>query len=510
MNPSDEQLLPPQQPHRLSFSCDRHPSEQYNGFCPTCLCERLSTLDNESPASSSSRRPSNAAAAAIKSIFRVSGRNKASAASSFLPELRRTKSFSASKNERFTGIVEPQRKSCDVRTRSTLWNLFNQEGERKFISKIDQPVEIISSVNVPVLESKEEEEQEEEQGEIEDDCDGDEIRVSEAVEEIVSIVQEEIKTMKDHIHIDLDLQTKKPSSSSMAGSFWAAASVFSKKWQKWRQKQKVKKRNLDVSSVALPVEKPISRQFHETQSEIADYGFGRRSCDTDPRFSLDAGRFSLDAGRMSFEDPRYSFDEPRASWDGHLIGRTFPRLPPMLSVVEDSPIIHVSRSDTEIPLEGLNQNYIKENERVPGGSIQTREYYDSSSRRRKSLDRSSSIRKTAASVVAELDQMKAGVDYREWDSEDEEKGMKKSKKWMKKGWNIWGLFIHRRNNNNKDEGRNGIGRSYSESWPEMRRGVGEGNRSLRRSRDSSYNLGSFGKKRGEMMMMMNNSGSRRG
>lgn len=46
------------------------------------------------------------------------------------------------------------------------------------------------------------------------------------------------------------------------------------------------------------MEKPISRQFRETQSEIADYGFGRRSCDIDPRFSLDAGR-------ISFDDPRY-------------------------------------------------------------------------------------------------------------------------------------------------------------------------------------------------------------
>jgi hypothetical protein len=44
---------------------------------------------------------------------------------------------------------------------------------------------------------------------------------------------------------------------------------------------------------------------------------------------------------------------------------------------------------------------------VPGGSAQTRDYYsDSSSRRRKSLDRSNSIRKTAAAVVAEIDELK--------------------------------------------------------------------------------------------------------
>ncbi|KAL2554576.1 Protein OCTOPUS-like [Forsythia ovata] len=27
---------PPQQPIRSSFSCDRHPDEKFNGFCPSC------------------------------------------------------------------------------------------------------------------------------------------------------------------------------------------------------------------------------------------------------------------------------------------------------------------------------------------------------------------------------------------------------------------------------------------------------------------------------------------
>ncbi|KAM1251962.1 hypothetical protein ACFX13_040858 [Malus domestica] len=106
-------------------------------------------------------------------------------------------------------------------------------------------------------------------------------------------------------------------------------------------------------------------------------------------------RFSLDAGRMSFDDPRYSFDEPRASWDGYLIGRTFPRMPTMLSVVEDAPVVHVARCDPQILIEELPMNSI-EDETVPGGSAQTRDYYlDSSSRLRKSLDQSNSIRKTA-------------------------------------------------------------------------------------------------------------------
>jgi hypothetical protein len=52
---------------------------------------------------------------------------------------------------------------------------------------------------------------------------------------------------------------------------------------------------------------------------------------------------------------------------------------------------------------------------VPGGSAQTRDYYsDSSSRRRKSLDRSNSIRKIAVAVVAEIDELKSveqGVEH---------------------------------------------------------------------------------------------------
>jgi hypothetical protein len=72
---------------------------------------------------------------------------------------------------------------------------------------------------------------------------------------------------------------------------------------------------------------------------------------TDPRFSLDAGRISLD-------DPRYSFDEPQASWDGYLIRIIFPKMPTMVSVVEDAPV-HVLRSDTQIPVE---ENAINEDE----------------------------------------------------------------------------------------------------------------------------------------------------
>ncbi|CAA3001314.1 Hypothetical predicted protein [Olea europaea subsp. europaea] len=79
----------------LVISCDRDPDEQFTRFCPSCLCERLTTLDQSSSNTpSSSCRPSSAIAAAIKS-------------------------FSASKNEALGLFFKPQRKSCDVRSQNS-------------------------------------------------------------------------------------------------------------------------------------------------------------------------------------------------------------------------------------------------------------------------------------------------------------------------------------------------------------------------------------------------------
>ncbi|XP_027929058.1 protein OCTOPUS [Vigna unguiculata] len=556
MNPTTTQPPPPSlpppslpppppllQPHRPSTSCDRHPQENFTGFCPSCLCERLAVLDpNSSSSSAAARKPpsSSTAAAALKTIFRSSVASRRPPPSS-LPELRRTKSFSASKNEALSGFFEPQRKSCDVRGRSTLFTLFNQEAEVE-----TRHLPSSSVVQKPVLESEEEDDEEEEEEKdnivVHDVTDNKvpesplpqpvnaENRVSEIVEEESETVpepaeadladEEALKAMKDHM--DLDSQTKKTSGRDLKGSFWSAASVFSKKLQKWRQKQKMKKRERNGvvvgSGTLLPVEKPIARQFRETQSEIADYGFGRRSCDTDPRFSLDAARMSFD------------FEEPRASWDGYLMARTAPTFavpPRMPTMIEDAPApVQVLRTDSLIPVEepeyeetltlNLNQNLnlsvnhnVNANPNLPGGSTQTKEYYsDSSSRRRKSLDRSSSIRRTAAAVVAEMDELKsvsnasattnakvtpaASADYVHNPLRDSnlnsnslrddgcEKGAsKKSSSRWSKAWSIWGL-IHRRGSKEEDGGGNGNGngngveRSYSESWQEYRGGERNG------------------------------------
>ncbi|KAL8102243.1 protein OCTOPUS [Apium graveolens] len=653
MNPNTTDPPPPQppQPPRSSFSCETHPLEQFTGFCPLCLCERLNTLEPSSLPSSS--RPPNT----LKSIFKINKSNP----SSFFPELRRSQSFSASKNESFSGAFEPQRHSCDIRARKS-FNLeqdsskpiclesqnqvleikgvkrlsLEQENNKPICSKAQNQVVDTRDVkklnleqennkpiclkvqnqvldtrgvkslnlelenNKPICSKAQNQgvdttgvkslnlEQENcklvsSQGQnqvlevrgrksfnLEQDCirpinlqtrnpvleiedqENDEITVLEDDTNVItsstinsSVTSEEIvveKSIKDHI--DLDSQPKK--SSGM--KFWSAASVFSKKWQKWMRKETKKGRSRNDGSglATLPVEKPISRQLRETQSEIADYGFGRRSCDTDPRFSLDVGR-------MSFDDPRYSYEEPRASWDGYLIGKNFPRLPPM---VEDDPVVIVSRTDTEIPVVEdtiVGNGFGNGDEDVPGGSAQTRDYYlDSSSKRRKSLDRSNSIRKTA--TFADMDDMKvvsnakvtpAVIDYvnggRELNGDrhlrelnpnslrddcsgtfelrsrdnasvignsGEGKETKKSRRW---NWKILGFMLPRGGNKEEDGERcssraSRFERSLSGSWQELRR---DGNRETKGNFDrkafrsnssvswrNSYNVtGSFGSMR---------------
>ncbi|EMS52046.1 hypothetical protein TRIUR3_33010 [Triticum urartu] len=161
----------------------------------------------------------------------------------------------------------------------------------------------------------------------------------------------EVKAMKDHIDLESSLPKKPPPMDlkEIAGSFRLAASVFSKKWHKWRRNQKLKKEEAagsKAAAAAMPQSEKPSKPSFLRRSRLrgeagSEFAGGRRSCDTDPRFSLDAGRMSVD-------DVGLSWDGPRASWDGYLfgagagigLGRAPPpvsRLPPLLSALEGSP-----------------------------------------------------------------------------------------------------------------------------------------------------------------------------
>ncbi|MCL7044769.1 hypothetical protein MKW94_026692 [Papaver nudicaule] len=344
--------------------------------------------------------------------------------------------------------------------------------------------------------------------------------------------------MKDHL--EQESQNKKQQHSSkdlkeIAGNFWSAASVFTKKLQRWKKKQKPKKSETSTTSGLSSTATNHHHHNSKAHTELPDYG--RRSCDIDPRFSLDIGR-------ISFDGPRYSLDEPRASWDGYLIGKTFPRLAPMVAVVEDVvPIPVVKRSDNQIPVEDTS-NF----DTTPGGTAQTRDYYSSSDssqrrrksfdqsssdlsqRRRKSFERSNSNRKKAAAVGAELDESRLnskvlsptnvefhgakliGTDRDLRDSRsnslrnddrsesrshesvlrdsvscsvDQKEPKKSSSRWSK-AWNIWGIMNKKNPSSSKDDDDdeerssnrgNVVERSFSESWQELRKDTNAGGES---------------------------------
>ncbi|KAI3988831.1 hypothetical protein MKX01_016402 [Papaver californicum] len=500
----------PLPPSRFTI-CKRHPEEPLTGFCASCLRERLVGLD--SSISTISHPRTSATAATFKSIFRgassVITDNKdpcTSTSSSNLPELRRCKSFSGRKAEGLSTGFEPQRKSCDVRGGiPTLFNLINKEEDITNLRVCEE----IRGNSEEIRGNREE------------------IRSTRVIEEVeIEVEEEERLTMKDHL--EQESQNKKQHSSKdlkeIAGNFWSAASVFTKKLQKWKKKKPKKSETSTTSGLSSSTTN--HNHNNKTHTELADYG--RRSCDIDPRFSLDIGR-------ISFDGPRYSLDEPRASWDGYLIGKTFPRLAPMVSVVEDVPIPMVKRSDNQIPVEETSTF-----DTTPGGTAQTRDYYSSSDssqrrrksfdqsssdlsqRRRKSFERSNSIRKKAAAVGAELDESKLVTnsklsptnvefhgakligtdrdlrdsrvnslrndDRSETQSHEsvlrdyvscsvDQKESKKSSRWSK-AWNIWGIMNKKNPSSSKDDDddeersnnrANVVERSFSESWQELRK-----------------------------------------
>ncbi|GLT33077.1 hypothetical protein SLA2020_076950 [Shorea laevis] len=252
-------------------------------------------------------------------------------------QLRRSKSFSGGHNPSSSSTSEPRRNSCDVRARSTLQDLFAVDDRIKNPNPNPPPSNVL---DITVLQGLEEE--------------------------------GEFRTMKEFI--DLEWNGKKSSRKS----FWDAASVFSKKLGKWRRKQEKKKEN---HASLGQVERPNVRSLRENQSEVREYGLGRRSFDTD-------ARLSVDIGRLSVEDSRFSFEEPRASWDGYLIGKQNPRLG--VNAVGEERL-----------------SVVREEEKSSGGSAQTRDYHaDSVSSHRRSFDRAGLNRRMS---LGEADDLQSSI-----------------------------------------------------------------------------------------------------
>ncbi|KAK4764110.1 hypothetical protein SAY87_013548 [Trapa incisa] len=400
---------------RLHVTCPLHPTSSAPpaAFCASCLRERLSDIDpntlHEIPNPSAPRlRPDH---------------------------LRRCRSYSVARGE--CGAVhasaEPRRRSCDSRSQSsTLSDLFTLDD-----AGTSQKVE-----SLPQLKEESDGEQ-----------DGGEIRVD-VVQRVVAREENaahngrfyeddfgadmELKSMKEFI--DLEVHSKKQPRREIR-AFWDVASMFSERLTKWRWKEKMKseKKRRECNGNDLRKDhESLDRgklRLRETQSEVGEHGHGRRSCDTDPRLSLDAcslpinagslsldgRRFSVDGGRIPMDVGRVSIDEPRASWDGYLIGgRNYDhnhhhhhqhyqhhnqRPNPMVSFLEDVKVIDSMLKNRAQVEEQLN---VVDEGGSPGGSVQTWDYYKDcvgSQRRRRSFDWSNSRRKGPLLDTDELKSM---------------------------------------------------------------------------------------------------------
>lgn len=378
MNPKPASQTRSQNRPRRHSSCNLHPADPASGICASCLRERLSGLDSladlEPPPISISFLSGGDGAG-------VSGRSTKGGVRS--PDFRRSRSVSTAKCDASAGLPEPRRNSCDVRplNGNSLARLFDVDDECGG-SVADSKVEtknILSGAAIDVGEEDGGHTQvggnngiDEDGDEHDDDGGG------------------EGKTMKEFIDLELQSKNRKLKDlKDLAGNFREAASVFSKKLRKWRQKQKAKRlsNGSDIGGITSGKSETNSLRgltLEEIQSEVQDYSVGRRSCDIEPRFSVDGGRVS--------------FEEPRASWDGYLIARTIPRLTPMLSGVENVMLSGGNKFEGHrISVDG-QMNSIMEDESSSGGSGQSNS--DSScSQRRSSFDRSSSVRSFGKKTV---------------------------------------------------------------------------------------------------------------
>ncbi|XP_016438837.2 protein OCTOPUS-like [Nicotiana tabacum] len=448
---------------RLS-ACYRHPSEPVTGICAACLRERLSGLDPET--------------SIIPTFLHSLEKPDANIGPEpepglYSPDLRRCRSVSTARCEGSSSYSEPRRRSCDDRSsRNTLENLFGVDdvaGGSHASFNVESKNLGLTNLSDNVCKS------------IVEHKNSEEIRIRADIEEDTE--DGELKTMKEFI--DLEFHTKINKSRDLkdiAGNFREKASVFSKKLQKWRQKQREKKLNSSRNG------KLIGYKLKDNGSEIGECAIGRRSCDIEPRFSVDAGQL---------EGPRISIDEPRASWDGYMVARTIPRLTPMLSVVENVLLGGTGNGFDKhrSSLDGQMQAIVEDESSSSGGSGQSNSDSSSSQRGGSSFDRSSSVRsfgkKTmdlevnegkcmANSSPAHVKLVFTERELKDWhlnsinnehlakfesfskngivaESCGTNKGFKKSTRWRE----VFNLFGNKHKVNNKRETRKGEGETFS-------------------------------------------------
>ncbi|CAN7114767.1 unnamed protein product [Brassica rapa subsp. narinosa] len=232
----------------------------------------------------------------------------------------------------------------------------------------------------------------------------------------------------------------------------------------------------DVASVLTRTLKKLSLKL-PMNGNNQETSLRRSSCDVDPRLSLEAGGIH--------------FEEARASWDGCLTGKTYPKLVVPLSAVT-------------------------EEEKDPGGTAQTRDYY-LDSRRRRSFDRSTRHGmlkvdelkgELSPEAVGLFHGAKLLVTERElrdsdWYSIKPEslelasKGVdcvaagevkKSGKKWPK-GWNLWGLIQRKTDAVKKENKTDAMEGPFVESLLKLRRVVkGESNGDVSEKLMRSYSV----------------------
>ncbi|KHN24305.1 UPF0503 protein, chloroplastic [Glycine soja] len=141
----------------------------------------------------------------------------------FQPMLRRSKSCPIFKTKGLSCALDLRRKSCDFMAYSTIFSIFNPY-DKQGIPKKEPKVESHNLASLSIIRD----------------------RVQENIKEEPSIeleaneeAEKTIKAMEDHM--DIDSQVKKSCGRDSKECIWFATTIFTKKFRKWRQNQKMKK-----------------------------------------------------------------------------------------------------------------------------------------------------------------------------------------------------------------------------------------------------------------------------